>query len=92
MIDPPEKVVLWWVSKQTQTTRTATVVSNPWCINFSTKNPTNSIQLMLFNLKLNHPTAKDGGGSINKKDTHIVVQFSNELADSILKSLHPRKA
>jgi len=30
---------------------------------------------MLFNLKLNHPTQKDGGGSINKKDTHIVVQF-----------------
>jgi len=27
---------------------------------------------MLFNLKLNPQPEKDGGGSINKKDTHIV--------------------
>ena len=30
---------------------------------------------MLFNLISNHPTQIDGGGSIYKKDTHIVVQF-----------------
>ena len=67
------------------------VISSLVYILFRIKHSTNSIQLMLFNLKLNHPTAKDGGGSINKKDTHIVVQFSNELAGSIPKSLYPRK-